>query len=285
MGAYYPNSGDSTPEGGGLVAELVVGPERKSYVVHERMLYNASPYFQRILERLPTPDEDENSLREILLPDERSDVVEAFLHFLYLRGLPIEMPENGPLVLHVYYFAEKIEYDAMMNATMERIITHHNDPDSTSTWRPITIIGIYQNTRNGSKLRWYITACIVYEMRCNTGSLRFASAYAEIFEVCPELFRDIFVVLCHGMTRMASWDPQATRLEAFTATFTLCDFHYHADGSRCDRNDQRDTSAEVEDAMPAVQNEARDTALESVLQQTIMETVEQSPEIKIEESD
>ncbi|KAM3077595.1 hypothetical protein ACMFMG_006931 [Clarireedia jacksonii] len=247
----------------GPVAEIHAGRWRTSFFVHEELLCRCSPFFMHILER-QRPSEETGRPRTISFRGVSPDTIDAFLHFLYIRRPP-SVADATALVLQLYYFAEKIGIPSLMHAIMDDIIKFHLQ--NSITFRLAAMIEICGNTQPGSKLRWYVAAGIAFTMRQMVGNLRWTQAYAKLFDICPELFRDIFVVISyHGLH---TWDPQATREEAFRSTFTLCDFHVHGEGEpRCDEVGQ-EPQGEVEREEPRVK----------------VDVGEGEPQIKVEDSD
>jgi hypothetical protein len=193
--------------------------------------------------------------------------VNAFLYYLHIRKLP-DLPENGAELMELYYFAEKVQCNSLMNTLIERIITDHCN--STSPFERKAIIGIYGNTHPGSKLRWFVAACVVFQMRQRGGDLQWVESYAEQFEVCPALFRDIFVLISYyGMT---DWDPEASRLNIILSTFTFCDFHVHGPNeNRCERaRTEQPSVGGVEQGVSDV-DMAQEPVVRSAQQQTMLQ--------------
>lgn len=220
------------------------------------MLCESTTYFDNIIIRLSPsrPSMGEEVESEVSLPNENPVIVGEYISFLYNRPLP-ELPYQIAKVLDLYYFAERLSIPSLVNAIMDHIIEYQMQDGVT--FRLVAIEQICKNTRPGSRIRWYIAACIAFTMRNRVGNLQWTQEHAAVFDYCPELFRDIFVVIAyHGM---AAWDPQAGRAAAFKSTFNLCDFHIHDEiEGRCKKNrgwGSEEEQTEVEEQQIKIEEE------------------------------
>ncbi|KAL3477661.1 hypothetical protein BJX99DRAFT_269737 [Aspergillus californicus] len=73
---------------GGTV-NFVIGKEKRSFIVHETLIRNSSPYYNEVLTR----DWEDATERRILFPDDDPEIFELYLHWLYFGQFPLEEEE------------------------------------------------------------------------------------------------------------------------------------------------------------------------------------------------
>ncbi|MCJ1286690.1 hypothetical protein MMC26_006036 [Xylographa opegraphella] len=164
---------DSELLGGVLGTEtisLFVGPERKHYVVHKKLLCDTVPYFSKLLEGPFV----ESKADYVNLNEEMDDpvAVELFCHWLYRSSLP-EIPGNldredgciesmkgfGFLAAEtpyhrLYYMADKWCITSLRNHIIDRIVLFH--VNTLSCVHPQLIVEGFEHTPKSSPLRRYL---------------------------------------------------------------------------------------------------------------------------------
>jgi hypothetical protein len=85
---------------------IVAGNGGKSYNVHERILRNASPFFERALAGPWT----ESQTRQITLPADYPTTVGIYVYWLYFRSIPVVCGSSSEYfdLARAYVFADKI---------------------------------------------------------------------------------------------------------------------------------------------------------------------------------
>ncbi|MCJ1434599.1 hypothetical protein MMC27_003968 [Xylographa pallens] len=167
---------------------LFVGPERKQYVVHKRLLCDTVPYFSKLLDGPFV----ESKADHVALDDEIEDpiAVELFCHWLYRGSLPNiseesnqkdllveKIDDSGVLAAeipyhHLYYMADKWCMTLLKNQTMDCIKYFH---DHIGQWvHPQLIVQGFEHTPTNSPLRRYLTesaACLCLNKESNPDTL------------------------------------------------------------------------------------------------------------------
>jgi hypothetical protein len=224
---------------GSEVVKIHVGRKRKEFIVHKKLICDASKFFKDAF----TGPFKEGQEGVMYMPEDDPESFSCFIEWLYRNPLPIiedgakvskvvtmtkkaaEDREFGPIteeehlaevsrgkkeakdaedekmaqdarlswqinrLLRLYYFAEKIFINGLMNRTMDRIrqglatygraLNHHEAKQ------------IYLNTNQGSQLRVFCAEVTVYNLeKCSD---RKFDQLATLMQEVPDLTKDILL--------------------------------------------------------------------------------------------
>ncbi|KAF2443976.1 hypothetical protein P171DRAFT_331918, partial [Karstenula rhodostoma CBS 690.94] len=145
--------------------------------VHEKVLSATSAFFKAVTRR-----EWDGSRRKpgtIDLGDERFDIVNSYVHWLYTGDLVIPTDEKNDLhtfLSEAYVFGEKILDSNFKNGVLDSIIIETNRGNRPSTHHMNTI---FDGTVSGSPARRFVIDVFLYK---GHGSKAWAKAIEELTE-------------------------------------------------------------------------------------------------------
>lgn len=145
------------------MVKITVGKEHKEYSVHKDLLCHYSSFFRGALNNSFKEGEEQ----AVTLDDERTDVFEAFIHFVYTGQLMDDETKidyatlNGEetinhssrtqrLMIKIWIFGDKRGAPRVQNQALNAL--HADICQSKLTWRSSVPL-IYDNTNDGACLR------------------------------------------------------------------------------------------------------------------------------------
>ncbi|EKD17298.1 hypothetical protein MBM_04875 [Drepanopeziza brunnea f. sp. 'multigermtubi' MB_m1] len=150
------------------IVTIYVGPKRKPFVLHKKLLCDRSEFFSKAL----NGGFKESAEGIMYLPEDDADVFEVTNMFIYQDALPAFPSDKYPataagtrtfinvVLFQQFAFASKICFDYLANRVMDMI----QDVQREQTRFPVLpmIAFAYQNTSEKSKLRIYcVLMCLL----------------------------------------------------------------------------------------------------------------------------
>ncbi|KAL2798170.1 hypothetical protein BJX66DRAFT_334209 [Aspergillus keveii] len=138
----------------GPTIAIVAGGGGKSYNVHERILRNASPFFETALAGPWT----ESQTRQINLPADDSTAVGIYVSWLYFSAIPVVCGSSSEYLdlARAYVFADKILDGRFHNAIIDALVeksTNQGADHKRSCPQASVINYVYKYTAEGAPIR------------------------------------------------------------------------------------------------------------------------------------
>ena len=149
------------------MVRLVTGQEKTEILVHENVLFEASPVFKAAF----ASEFKESSERSIYLPDDDATIMGTMIHCLYaLKSRVGKIDETGVL-LRLYVLADKYDIVKVKNQTCKRVLSllesgrrKHSKPPLRRWYshpRISDVKFVYENTPSTAPLRrllvdWFV---------------------------------------------------------------------------------------------------------------------------------
>lgn len=200
-------------------ATILLGPEESPRQVPRELLTVNSPFFHAAL----TGSFTEGLSQTVKLPEDRADVFDYFLYWLYTRKLDHEAVDavdpTKPAyfwLLHLYCLVDKLEIESCKNAIIDKVAKLAEDtnsvPTPTDTWIVFETFGSQPENR----MRKLVVDLFAWKRTDNLLDSH-EDAWHERF------MRDLVV-------RMKREDVKATPKPWLR---DICRYHEHQKGDRC----------------------------------------------------
>jgi len=220
------------------IVTIYVGPKRKAFVFHKKLLCDRSDFFSKGFN-----SGFKESIEGVMyLPTEKPEVFDSMVNFIYRDTLSIFPSKEYPNsnignweycedMYLVFALAEKLCINELANKVMDKI----QDLFFLKKMRfdYVSLRLIYSITQERSKLRLYATASILTRSTFNFTGLRRAvmgqslDKYASV----PDFTRDFF--LFHFKHSHAIFSGIDYRQREDGKGLGRCYFHTHAKGEIC----------------------------------------------------
>ncbi|KAK3112819.1 hypothetical protein LTR53_010500 [Teratosphaeriaceae sp. CCFEE 6253] len=146
---------DSEPVGAGPTIDIIVGIERRVFLVHEQLLCSRSAFFQAALNK----EWKEGQKRKVELPEEDCSDFSRYVHWLYSGKLAVKQSTGEPLYhvrVALYILGEKIIDSRFQDSVVNAIIATTREtvgPGNRVYPNMRNVRRIYKNTPEGSPAR------------------------------------------------------------------------------------------------------------------------------------
>ncbi|KAH8602980.1 hypothetical protein B0O99DRAFT_679957 [Bisporella sp. PMI_857] len=242
------------------VVTIYVGPDKKPFVFHKRILCDRSDYFSKALNS-GFIEAKENS---IYMPEDDAEAFDfGMATYIYQNKLPSlsldqglssdEMLAQLKKLYRLFYLAEKLcmnelcnmVIDSFSGCTARRICAHIYTGFAESE----TLIEIYQNTHTSSKLRRYMVLNILSSINSMEAGLRWRENGPMLkieFQKSIDSFKNkaaniALVESAFGYDFIRLMGDPAIAL--FPDELDACYFHTHGSGEICHLSKGEDTDA------------------------------------------
>jgi hypothetical protein len=210
---------------GNEIVTLNIGPERKQFTVHKKLLCDRCEFFSKAFRG----NFREAEKGEMYLPEDDPDAFSPLVDYLY-RGVLPEAKDNqcATLLVKLYILAEKLCLSRLMDKACDAV--HSYSSLSGRLVTPNHIAHIYSRTHGGSKLRKFCAGQVAYVLaKARTG--HFGKDCLDRLEDCPDFFMDVFRwQVEHGKKINMS---RESKIMAMVDMFGPCEFHTHGDKEEC----------------------------------------------------
>lgn len=226
------------------VVEVLVGPKRKKFPIHKKLLCNASDFFSKAFNG-GFQEAKDGSMN---LPVDDPTAFELFIDWLYRSSLPSLREFEGRKTLYnLYFFAEKLCLNDLANQTMDKIRENHRRWLYTHVEAHFQLLGdVYSNTLADSPLRTFIIMIAVYEFYWVKDTVQLegengtkpkgalgSNRLRKLLDICkndPDLFDDY---LTHSQRFNDTNRPRDPSNSASNGFYGDCYFHRHGKGEIC----------------------------------------------------
>lgn len=200
-------------------ANVLLGASESPRIIPKELLTTVSPFFNAAL----TGTFAEGLSQTVKLPEDRADVFDYFLYWLYTRRLDheaVDAPEPVKpayfWLLHLYCLVDKLGVESCKNAIIDKIAhlaeTTNSVPTPTDTWIVFEIFG----NQDENKLRALIVDLFAWKRTDNL-------IEQHDDEWHPRFMRDLVVKIKREDVRSG---PKPWLRD-------MCRYHEHSKGIRC----------------------------------------------------
>ncbi|TGO15884.1 hypothetical protein BTUL_0034g00050 [Botrytis tulipae] len=206
---------------------LYVGPKRKKYIVHKKVLCGQSEFFNAGFNK----GSEEAANGEMYLPEDDPATCADLIEYFYRGTLPYADKTTTRPMQELYCLAEKIRMPILMDKLMDAIMLAHKEKNNFDFGADRTR-NIYENTHSTSKLRLYASAMLAFNIHYDFNSKVDFGLYLPLSQTCPELFADVFrIIYTHRLSFVDFDNP----LDGVKYAFGRCGFHVHGSDGVCYR--------------------------------------------------
>jgi hypothetical protein len=206
---------------------IYVGPKRKKFLVHKKLICDCSDYFSKAF----TGGFQEAEKGVMYLPEDDSETFDSFIDFIY-RGTTPKFIKGEDLPL--FFLAEKFCINELANKMMDTIqdiqLEHERVPGRTMMKQ------IYNNTRDKSKLRLYGTLCALHQTMTDGPGEDWSSEvtdYTRLASDLPEFAEDYVALLRKHRDQLHYLHPSDPQIRNDEKGFGRCFLHTHRKGEKC----------------------------------------------------
>ena len=202
---------------------IYVGPERKDYQIHKRLLASYK-YWRRQL--------DPEDAQIMHLPHHSPDTWDHFVNWLYrgsLRDICVEKDiaeTQAEQYVYLYSQAERWAIPALQNKIMDKICAWTT---RSSDWPPCNLIDyMYEHTVRGSPLRSYVVDSLLsksslWDAECENGG-RVAELETQLDYGNHKFVLECFETVMQSTSKSKLRAPDRNK---------GCTYHKHEDGEKC----------------------------------------------------
>ncbi|EMD01277.1 hypothetical protein BAUCODRAFT_204622 [Baudoinia panamericana UAMH 10762] len=215
----------------GKTIEVVVGPQKTSFHVHEKRIRSQSAFFDTALKTRWQKAED----RRVNLPDDKPETFKNYVHWLYTSKLQSEKPGNTlgtgssyQTFSELYVLAEKLIDPVCQDRAIDAIVFEMRVNRSRSFYLSLyyptanNIEYVYQNTPAGSSLRKLMVDAYVYQ-----------GADYWIEDTVIGQNHEFLVNLIGALHRCRTLTPRAVEKRQAFLSDLPCEYHNHDRNERC----------------------------------------------------
>lgn len=199
--------------------DIYLGPDRVHFCVHQKLLCQVSPVFDKMFNG--GFQEAEN--KSALLPEDDPETFDSFLRWAYSNALSdVNMKESktnsGPMWdrIKLFCFAEKYCADTLTDCAIDSIMEAFKSTDLYPSVEGIRLA--YSNTSHGSGLRLYMARSFAHRLINRT--LPYDTNGLQQLASIIEFSQDVFVILAKGAPSRPQDAPR-------------CDYHRHGKDKAC----------------------------------------------------
>jgi hypothetical protein len=219
---------------GNEVVTVHVGPKRKAFTVHKKLLCDRSDYFSKVFN-----GGFKEANGEMHLPEDNPTTFGHLVNYIYRNTLP-QLPSKSPNMDEkfeysiglegLFLLAEKVCMNELSNKTMDAIQDHDRVHKLCSSCYGLE--SIYQITHENSKLRIYRLLSCMGDYLDQRNTEKDTTEVGDMLLRVPEIARDfVLFQVKHAEPLKANTlpDPESRSTEGYGRCF----FHRHAKGERC----------------------------------------------------
>jgi hypothetical protein len=219
---------------GDEVVSIYVGPKRKKFLVHKKLICEASDFFSKAFTG-GFQEAQENSMH---LPEDDPNAFALFIDWIYRSKIPKgKKQEDQATLYNLYIFAEKLCLDDLANATMDQIQKLLDSFGSSFDEHSTLISKVYIETSSDSPLRklcYHLMALHLWVEAITPpkghAPLIDNPGLEKAWSVCKDhvdLFKDFWSHLLKCSVGDGPPDP------CHAGDCGRCEFHKHRDGESC----------------------------------------------------
>ncbi|KAG4433061.1 hypothetical protein IFR05_011455 [Cadophora sp. M221] len=224
---------------GDELVSIQVGPERKQFSVHKKLIRSSSPFFDKAFQSNAFKEGIEGVL---YLPDDHPLALGLYVEWIYRLSIPNGNSQSYVDGLyHLWIFADKLclPTSALKDAVMDKIqdisSEYHLEPSSAM------VQIVFERTAKRSNLRLYCIEIIAFSLllkselrKTDHEAKRLAGILdeelAQVYELTtrhPDIFKYLFYEAIGFAKMKVLSDPRARYRLGINAK---CSYHEHAEG-------------------------------------------------------
>jgi hypothetical protein len=216
---------------------IYVGPKRKKFLVHKKLICDRSEYFSKAFKG----GFQETEKGVMYLPEDDIEAFDSFVNFIYRNTLPKFVKDEDPptedaideygceKLAPLFYLAEKYCMNELANKVMDAIQDHGLKYEVMPGEADMRTF--YENTRHKSKLRLYGTLCVLYETLLQDGD--YTEEYVRLANTFPDFAADYFMLHRKHRELLSIGNVADPRIRNDEEGFGKCYFHTHGKGEKC----------------------------------------------------
>jgi hypothetical protein len=216
------------------IVTIQVGPKRKSFIVHKKLICDRSDYFSKAFNGNFWEREG-----VIYFPEEDFATFESFITYLYQDRLPQFFPTQRAdkhsfehkKLYPLFFLAEKLCINELANRVMDAIQDFGFQLLLTPSRQ--NIIQVYNNTHQASKLRIYCVLTEAYYQNSAGDNEEDLANLTAISRSVPEFASDYMILQWKYHTCFRNQNATDPQLRDDQKGFGRCYFHTHAKGEVC----------------------------------------------------
>jgi hypothetical protein len=225
------------------MVDIIIGPTRKAFKVHKKLLCTKITHFQRLFKSGMI----EYQTSTITMPEANESAFTLLIGWVYtnaipettrprLDALPMEINEQLVARMKLYFLAEELLITDLLDATMNSISHAYARLGTWDLLVPAANLDLavlcFENTKPSSPLRLFMARSV----QCGIHVGHFTNeAIVRAFAQSPDLL-DAFIteIRINSDVEYASNLRFSGRLDFHSAmTFEDCEYHTHDDGPVC----------------------------------------------------
>jgi hypothetical protein len=228
-------STNTTPRALGTeIVTIYVGPKRKVFKIHKKLLCDQSDYFSKAFN-----GRFQEANGEMYCPEDHPTAFSYFVNYVYWNVLP-KSPQRSAAdkkkeeyydgLSNLFFLAEKLCMNELSNKVMDTIQDHYRVHGLVATCAGLE--SVYRHTHQNSKFRIYD---LLSYMRCQLNQRSTEEDITEVKDMLlqvPEIAKDfVLFQVKHAVPWKANklLDPKTRGATGYGKCF----FHTHATGERC----------------------------------------------------
>jgi hypothetical protein len=216
---------------GSELVHIYVGPEKKKFSVHKKLLCSTSAFFDKAF----NSGFQETMTSDISLPEDSSYTFQGFIKWLYHGRLGDLAPDNSKWnlteLVDLYLFGVNKCSNALKNTVMDEIQDYLDEDRGGFGLNLIQIERVYENTVSAedAPIRKFCCAIIRWFQYLEIDHWD-EDELVDFFHNFPDALRDFLKLQNEIWGEVNEPDP---RQRNATKAFDMCFFHVHAEGEQC----------------------------------------------------
>ncbi|TVY89015.1 hypothetical protein LAWI1_G007187 [Lachnellula willkommii] len=242
---------------GNEIVTIHVGPKRKSFTIHKKLLCERSSYFQKAF----AGGFKEGAEGVMYMDEEDAGTFDNLINWIYRDQLPSFPSKDfedsvdgwcefaGTIMAPLFFMAEKF----CINELCNKIMDEFQDGDLRSGVAPDLeeITTAYADTHEKSKLRKYCAMMTIYTVAFMGENSKYRreivedGLLSELLKSTPDFATDFTILQCTYGFRFRAPKNTDPRRRTGSRSFGQCFFHTHSKGEVCHLGPEKKTKEKV----------------------------------------
>jgi hypothetical protein len=217
------------------IATIYVGPKRKAFKIHKKLLCDRSDYFSKAFN-----SRFQEANGEMHCPEDDPTAFGHLVNYFYRNAVPQLPSKDAPDNEHsefyeglsqLFFLAEKLCMNELSNKTMDTIQDYQRVHNKYVTFEGLTII--YRNTHENSKFRMYgllSSLRVVLGRKITENDLTKAE---KIISQVPDIAKDYLLFQMKNAGSLKANKLVNPGIRGSSRGYEKCFFHTHAEGEIC----------------------------------------------------
>ena len=214
-----------TSDLGTEIVTIFVGPKRKEFLIHKRLLCKKVEYFDKMFKGGFKEAEETTSY----MPEDSPNTFSLFVRWLYRNDFPklAKTAEQGNEsckssdIMSLYFLAHKMCLEVVADRCMDILIDFHVSSDQVLNDEQI--VKAYENSMTDSAVRLYCSRQVHWILATFKNGKHSTMWYRDLLEKHEDMFTDLLVQLRNTSNKQIMDPRKAPR----------CDYHVHKKDMPC----------------------------------------------------